>query len=47
MDKKRRIHSIPRKDWEKVLKADIKKNGFAKRLMPDFFEDENQEDWTF
>ena len=47
MDKKQRRHSKPRKGWGKILSADIKKNGSVKRLMPDFFEDEYHEEWTY
>jgi antitoxin MazE len=36
----------PREGWEDILKNEIEKNGPAKSLAPDFFEDEN-EDWTW
>lgn len=36
-----------RKDWDKKFINEIKKNGQPERLMPDFFDDENFDDWTW
>lgn len=37
----------PREGWADMIKEEIEKNGQAKSLMPDFFEDENNDDWTW
>ena len=36
----------PRSGWEAMIKDEIEKNGPVKSLVPDFFEDEN-DDWTW
>ncbi len=36
----------PREGWAEILKHEIEKNGEAKTLVPDFFEDENN-DWAW
>lgn len=36
----------PRDGWNEMIKAEIEKNGQANQLMPDVFEDEN-DDWTW
>lgn len=36
----------PREGWDEMLRNEIEKNGEAKTLAPDFFEDEN-DDWTW
>lgn len=35
----------PRKGWEKAFKS-MHKNGDDNSLLPDFFEDESQDEWS-
>ena len=37
----------PRAGWEEMIKAEVEKSGQGKSLLPDFFEDENNDDWTW
>ena len=39
--------SKPREGWAEMIKEEIEKNGQEKSLIPDFFEDENNDDWTW
>lgn len=39
--------SKPREDWEEILAEDIANQGHPKRLIPDFFEDEDNSDWEW
>lgn len=39
--------SKPREGWEEILAEDIANHGHPKRLIPDFFEDENNSDWEW
>jgi antitoxin MazE len=41
------IEKIARDGWCEMFINDINMNGQPKRLMPDFFEDENSENWTW
>ncbi|WP_373518728.1 AbrB/MazE/SpoVT family DNA-binding domain-containing protein [Pricia sp.] len=36
-----------RKGWEEIILKEISENGQSESLVPDFFEDENSEDWTW
>lgn len=36
-----------REGWEEMIKAELKKQGQPTRLIPDFFEDERNEDWEW
>ncbi|MGB7395994.1 MAG: AbrB/MazE/SpoVT family DNA-binding domain-containing protein [Pricia sp.] len=36
-----------RKGWEKMIANEIAENGPPENLIPDVFEDENFEDWTW
>ncbi|HET7361594.1 MAG TPA: AbrB/MazE/SpoVT family DNA-binding domain-containing protein [Salinimicrobium sp.] len=36
-----------RDGWEKKIKTEVEKNGQPKRMLPDFFEDEENNDWTW
>lgn len=36
-----------REGWEEMIIKEIKQHGQGNRLMPDYFEDEKQEDWTW
>lgn len=37
----------PRDGWDKMIKNEIEKNGVANQLIPDFFEDEDNNDWKW
>ncbi len=37
----------PREGWEEMLAEDVEKYGQPERLMPDFFEDEENTDWEW
>lgn len=37
----------PREDWEEILTEDIAKHGQPKRLVLDFFEEEENSDWEW
>ena len=39
--------SKPREGWEEMLAEDVAKYGQPERLMPDFFEEENNTDWEW
>ena len=39
------IKSEPREGWEKMLAEDVAKYGQPERLIPDFFEEENNWEW--
>ncbi|MEM0517408.1 MULTISPECIES: AbrB/MazE/SpoVT family DNA-binding domain-containing protein [Aequorivita] len=39
--------SKPREGWEEMLAEDVTKYGQPERLMPDFFEEENNSDWEW
>ena len=41
------LKKASREGWEEMIIDDIKKSGQPKQLMPDFFEDEKTEDWTW
>jgi antitoxin MazE len=36
-----------REGWEKLIKAEVEKNGHPSSLIPDFFEDEQENDWQW
>ncbi|HAV55616.1 MAG TPA: AbrB/MazE/SpoVT family DNA-binding domain-containing protein [Aequorivita sp.] len=39
--------SKPREGWEEMLAEDVAKYGQPEKLMPDFFEEENNTDWEW
>lgn len=39
--------TAPREGWEEMLSEDVKKHGQPERLIPDFFEDEDNSDWQW
>lgn len=39
--------SKPRDGWEEMLAKDVEKYGQPERLIPDFFEDEENADWKW
>lgn len=39
--------SKPREGWEEMLADDIENHGQPKKLIPDFFEDEDNSDWEW
>lgn len=39
--------SKPREGWEEMLAEEVAKSGQPERLMPDFFEDENNDEWKW
>ena len=39
------LDKSPREDWEEKIKADIEKNGSPQMEIPEFFEDENWDEW--
>ena len=41
------VKSKPREGWEEMLAEDVAKYGQPERLIPDFFEDEDKEDWEW
>lgn len=36
-----------REGWEEMIKTEVGKNGQPEKLMPDFFEDEKNNAWTW
>ena len=36
-----------REGWEEMIKTEVEKNGSPKKLMPDFFEGEDTDDWSW
>ena len=41
------VSKMARGGWEEMIIEEIEKNGAAKTLMPDFFEDEANNDWKW
>lgn len=41
------VEKVSRDGWEEMIINEIEESGQPKRLMPDFFEDEKNEDWTW
>lgn len=41
------VEPKPRQGWEQMIKNEIKNNGQPDKLVPDFFEDEGLEEWTW
>lgn len=39
--------SKPREGWEEMLAEDVAKYGQPEKLLPDFFEEENNTDWEW
>lgn len=37
----------PREGWQKMIENDIKVNGLPDRLLPDFFDDELDNEWQW
>lgn len=37
----------PRQGWAEMFEQEISKNGHLKPYLPDVFEDENTDDWTW
>ena len=37
----------PREGWSEMIKGEIEKNGQPTTLLPDFFEDESENDWQW
>lgn len=37
----------PRQGWAEMFEQEISKNGQSKTYLPDVFEDENTDDWTW
>lgn len=37
----------PREGWAEMIKEEIEKGGQPERLVPDFFEDEENNDWEW
>lgn len=36
-----------REGWDKLIKNEVEKNGQPNTLIPDFFEDEQENDWQW
>lgn len=41
------IDKKTREGWEEMIKSEVEENGPSQRLMPDFFEDEHNEEWSW
>jgi len=41
------VKKIVRYGWEDMIKREVNKTGQPKHLIPDFFKDEENEDWTW
>lgn len=41
------IEKKPREGWEEMIQAEVEENGLPKKLVPDFFEDEDNEEWSW
>lgn len=41
------VEKLVREGWEDAIKAEIERKGQPERLMPDFFEDEQENEWEW
>lgn len=41
------VEKLVREGWEEAIKAEIKREGQPERLMPDFFENEQENEWEW
>ena len=37
----------PRADWDKIIENEVKNNGQPNQLIPDFLDDESNNDWQW
>ena len=41
------MNKKPREGWEEMIKSEVEENGISKILLPDVFEDEHNEEWSW